>query len=149
MSKHGFTNAVEARQFTLAGNATVTLQSEKTGAHYTYKVRQADKDGEPMAFWFVQLLAGPDNGADYVYLGVIAGKDEVFRLTGKSKMTENSKPVAAFRYFWQHLQAGHIAPHCTVRHEGACGRCGRKLTEPASIDSGLGPHCRSLMGLAA
>ena len=31
----------------------------------------------------------------------------------------------------------------TVRalHSGCCGRCGRKLTVPESIDTGLGPVC--------
>jgi hypothetical protein len=146
---HKFRNANDARQFTLAGNATLTLQSRKTSVHYTYRVRQAEKDGEPQALWFVQLLAGPNNDSDFTYLGVIAGNDETFRLTKKSKMNEDSKPVAAFNYYWKHLAAGHIAPHCTVRHENHCGRCGRKLTVPESIDSGLGPDCRAIMGLAA
>lgn len=28
-----------------------------------------------------------------------------------------------------------------VWHEGRCGRCGRKLTVPSSIETGLGPEC--------
>jgi hypothetical protein len=28
-------------------------------------------------------------------------------------------------------------------HEGRCGKCGRALTVPESIESGLGPVCES------
>ena len=28
---------------------------------------------------------------------------------------------------------------------GACGRCGRPLTVPSSIDRGIGPDCAALM----
>lgn len=30
---------------------------------------------------------------------------------------------------------------CFAGTEGACGRCGRKLTVPGSIASGIGPTC--------
>ena len=33
------------------------------------------------------------------------------------------------------------------RHEGRCGRCGRALTVPESIDTGFGPHCAAEMGV--
>jgi hypothetical protein len=36
-----------------------------------------------------------------------------------------------------------------VWHEGRCGRCGRKLTVPESIESGFGPECASILGLDA
>lgn len=145
-----FINALDVRQYVLAGNATFTIKSEMTGTHYTFRVRQAEDDkGKPTALWFVQMLTGPDNESDYHYMGIFAGKDEDFRLTQKSRYTEESVPVKAMRYFWRHIQKGHLPPHCTVRHEGACGRCGRKLTVPESIDSGLGPDCRRQMGLAA
>jgi hypothetical protein len=30
-------------------------------------------------------------------------------------------------------------------HEGKCGRCGRLLTVPSSIESGIGPECSKIM----
>ena len=33
-----------------------------------------------------------------------------------------------------------------VWHEGICGRCGRKLTVPESVERGLGPECAGLVG---
>ena len=55
-----------ALSFILAGNATFTLRSLRTGARYTYKVREAeDKPG----VFFVKYLIGQDNENDYRYLG--------------------------------------------------------------------------------
>lgn len=67
----------EARPFDpwsylLAGNATITVTSERTGQRYTYKVRQAEgREGEASAPYFVSLLTGPDNDADYRWMGMI------------------------------------------------------------------------------
>jgi hypothetical protein len=36
-----------------------------------------------------------------------------------------------------------------VHHEGRCCRCGRKLTVPESIETGLGPECASRLEAAA
>jgi hypothetical protein len=139
-----FTNATDAKQYTLAGNATVTLSSQRTGARYTFKVSQAkDRDGTLKAFWFVGLLAGADNESDYQYMGVIG--DDGFRLTAKSKYKADSIPVRAFQFFWRFVSAEQMPKDMEIRHAGSCGRCGRKLTVPSSIDSGLGPDCLRLM----
>ena len=67
-------DAAAAMTFILAGNATVTFRSAKTGCRYTYRITKADG--------------------------------------------------------W---------------HEGRCGRCGRKLTVPESIEAGYGPECINLV----
>jgi hypothetical protein len=33
-----------------------------------------------------------------------------------------------------------------IWHEGRCGRCGRRLTVPESIESGYGPECIGKIG---
>lgn len=144
---HHFASAADAKTFLLAGKATVTLQSDVTGVHYTFKVRQATdrQTGELKQTWFVSLLSGPDNVSDYTYMGVI--DDRGFRLTGKSKFAADSKPVRGFAFFLRHIEAGHLPPQMTIRHEGSCGRCGRPLTVPESIDRGIGPDCWEMMGL--
>jgi hypothetical protein len=141
-----FTDPKALHEYALAGHATLTLTSEKTGAWYTYRVSQA-KDratGEPQPRWFVALLTGPENTSDYSYMGML---DEAgFRLTKASKFAPDTKSVQAFAYAWKHVSAGQMPPQVAIRHEGRCGRCGRTLTVPESIDSGLGPECRSKMG---
>jgi hypothetical protein len=68
MRTHHFSTIESARAFALAGNATLTISSLKTGVRFTYKVRQAkdQKTGELTPdMYFVSLLNGPDNENDY------------------------------------------------------------------------------------
>ena len=124
------------RQFMFAGKATLTLKSEASGDHYTLKInKMKDKQG----LFFVSLLSSANQ---YTYLGMIVGTVPMFKLTAKSKMSEDSTPVRAVKYFLNHLvEHNQIAPKLEVRHEGCCGRCGRELTHPDSIDRGIGPEC--------
>lgn len=150
-----FSNANEIETYITAGNATLTFESEKTGAHYTFKVSKADaKPGEKASatpLYFVSLLTGPSNEADYSYLGILAwncdlGRNQ-FRLTTKSRMTADAKPVRAFNWVWNAVAAGRMPVDCAVHHEGHCGRCGRTLTTPESIERGIGPECADKMGM--
>jgi len=131
-----------ALPFALAGNAKFTLRSVKTGTRYTYKVRRAEeKEGQTHPRWFVSLLTGSDNDADFTYMGMI---DEglTFRLTKSSKLAATSTPVAAFDWFFKRLAAKRVTPDgVEVWHAGRCGRCGRTLTVPESIEQGFGPEC--------
>jgi hypothetical protein len=145
MTGHVMTEPAAIRQFTLAGLATLTLKSLRTEKHYTYKVKQAvDREtGEEQALWFVAVLA---NGDEYKYVGII-GSTEKFSLTRNSKFGEEAPSVKAWRYFWSGIQAGALKPELEVRHEGRCGRCGRELTTPESVDTGFGPECADILGI--
>lgn len=136
MERRQFNDGRAAREFILAGNATITLVSGKTGVRFTYKVIKA-KTG---VAWFVSYLMGPDNVGDYTYLGLIQS-DITFRLTKKSAAGESSTVYRAFQYMWQRLLYGAVADDIEIWHEGRCGRCGRKLTVPESIERGIGPEC--------
>lgn len=131
-------------RFVRAGRARVTLTSRRTQARYTYRVA----GGEPgSGLLFVSLLAGPDNETSYQYLGTVF-RDGAFSTTRKSKLRYDSPPARAFEYFARHvLRGAEMPPELEVRHEGRCGRCGRALTVPESIDRGVGPECYAAMGL--
>jgi len=123
------------RRYATAGNARFTLRSEKTGERFTFRVRQ----NEERTCYFVALLTGPDNGADYRYLGFI-NRQGVFIHGGlKSCASTEAPSFKAFAWFWKNLDA--LPGSCSVFHEGRCGRCGRALTVPESVASGLGPQC--------
>lgn len=135
--------AERALTFILAGNAYFTIRSRKTGTRYTYRVNLPKPDPTRRQYanpaYFVSLLAGPDNTGDYVYLGMIA--DNVFKLTRASKMKNDSTPVKAFRWVLERLMRNEFPPDTEIWHEGKCGKCGRMLTVPESIASGIGPVC--------
>jgi hypothetical protein len=147
-SDHRFATLEDARAFALAGNAILTLQSLKTGLHFTYRVRQAkDKQTQQPTpgLYFVSLLANgsPDGENNYRYLGMI--RDGEFRLTRASGAGESAPSVKAFRFFWG---SSELHEALVVRHEGRCGRCARTLTVPESIDRGIGPDCAQQMGVS-
>lgn len=66
----------------------------------------------------------------------------------QTRISADAPSAAGFRAVFERLQAGDptLASKCDIRHEGKCGRCGRALTRPESIDTGLGPECAAKMG---
>lgn len=124
-------------RFLLAGRALVTLRSVKTGKRYTYRVQRPKED----APHFVSVLYGPDNDTDYRYIGTIF-ESKTFRRTDKSKLPETDQRFVAWAWFWRVLwEKPELPDTLEVFHEGRCGRCGRTLTVPSSIETGLGPKC--------
>ena len=146
-----FTTAAAARAFMTAGNSTVTMVSTKTGTRFTYKIR-ANDDGD---VFFVSVLRGADNTADYSYLGRIDQQARFWagRKTPKPGDTGPTAPSSlAFAWAWKAIQpdgASVVPPALEIWHEGRCGRCNRKLTVPSSIASGLGPECAGKEGFTA
>lgn len=126
---------IRAIGFIKAGKSHVTLKSLKTGKHYTYRITKS-KDGN---VWFVGVLYNP-NDSRYQYLGLI-NKENEFKLTYASRLG-NCSSFAAFKWAWNHIVENTVPDSLEIWHEGRCGRCGRRLTDPTSIETGYGPHCR-------
>jgi hypothetical protein len=125
--------------FMLAGNATLTLQNAISGDHRTFRVRRSD-DGKT---WFVSFMSGSDNETGFSYMGIMK-KDfggVSYRLTAKSNYGDDSTVQKTWRWFLAHLSRGNIPANLAVYHAGRCCKCGRKLTVPSSIESGIGPEC--------
>lgn len=146
-------DAETARRFLLGGNATVTVVSKRTGTRFTFKVRECGSPSykENLArgaesVHFVKVLTGPDNEADYGFLGTIFG-GTAYRHGRKSRIAVSAPSAQAFAWFAGELLAGRLPEGVDVYHAGRCGRCGRKLTVPESITTGFGPECAGLLGV--
>ena len=128
----------DIQKFMTAGNALFTLKNAETGNRFTFKIKRAKSDdGKPRDFFFVSLLTGSDNYSNYSYMGII--NKFKFTLTAKSKIGKESISYKAFNWLWNNRNA--IPEKIEIWHEGRCGRCGRRLTVPESIESGFGPEC--------
>lgn len=138
------------RDFITAGNATFTISGREH--RFTFKCRR--KDPEPgsrytQATYFVSLLNGPDNTTDYCYLGILDIVTGYVRLTRGSKLSPSAPSVKAIQWALPRIWAqAPMPPAFEIRHEGRCGRCGRELTVPESVDTGFGPECADLLGKA-
>ena len=101
---------------------------------------------------FVKLLTGSDNTADYSYLGMLNEQTGEVRLTAKSCAGADSWAVRIVRRVLAQMWEGEgmqaiLAAGWDVHHEGRCGRCGRPLTVPESLEVGIGPDCAEQMGI--
>jgi len=131
--------------FIFAGKATFTVRSKETGKHFTYKLVTPKKQDERRPVHFVKLLTGPDNDSSYTFFASIFDK-QVYKHGRKTKITPEAPGVVAFTWLLRNLQKGTVADRVEIFHEGICCRCGRKLTHPESIESGIGPECSNRMG---
>lgn len=125
------------KTFVLAGNATLTIDNGH-GTHYTFKVRKPKKD----APYFVSALTGPDNESHYQYMGILDPNTGQIKPTRKSKIAEDATSFKVARWVMAVLWgSGQVPEPYSLQHDGRCGRCGRKLTHPRSLQTGIGPDC--------
>jgi len=137
------------KQFILAGKAIFTIHNAD-GKHYTYKINsKPDRKDKTKKVYFVSLLTGPDNMSNYTYMGILnANLGEVY-LTHASQYNLESLPFKVVSWGLKviYTESHHSLPlNYGIKHEGRCGRCARRLTTPASIDSGIGPECIKKVG---
>jgi hypothetical protein len=140
------TNASDVKRYVLAGKATITLKSLKTGTRYTYRINQKTNNDGTKTPHFVSVMFGPDNTTDFLYMGSIF-EGSKYRHTKNSKVQENDVRERAFCYVWLRVLDGLLPSDVEVWHSGTCGRCGRKLTVPESIANGIGPECATKEGV--
>ena len=146
-SHAGFTTVADAKDFILGGNAIVTLTSEKTGKHFTFKIKEKKEEGlAGRNLSFVRVLAGPDNTSfdESLHIGFIPSIG--CKLIAGKKGKPDAPSFKALAWVLNHLEAGVFPANCKIQHEGRCSMCSRRLTDPVSIERGVGPECFSKSG---
>ena len=120
--------------FITAGKAVFTV-SNNNGEHYTYKIRKHKTED----MFFASVLTG--NG--YVYMGVFdKHTHKVYQ--GKKGMNPTAKCVRVIEWAMTVISGTVSLPEgYNIQHMNVCGCCSRPLTDPISIETGLGPVCRS------
>lgn len=152
------------KEFVLAGRAVFTIEvpdsfrnsykgrhGVEVKPHYTYRVSFKKATGNfNNDAYFLQLLTGPDNTKSYTYLAMLVKESGAVRITGKSCREEGSVEVALARRALARIWADEVesieAVGFKLHHEGRCGKCGRALTTPESVERGIGPECWGRMG---
>lgn len=145
-----------SKEFVVAGKSTFTLALPEAYAtenglrpHYTFKVRFKEGSNGFSDTFFVSLLTGPDNTNSFTYLGILNPDNGQIRTTAKSCLNGESLQVKlinrALKLVWENNTQPLVEKGFALHHEGKCGRCGRKLTVPLSIETGIGPECASKM----
>jgi len=136
-------NAITNAKFFTGGNALFTV-SNASGKHYTFKIRQPKPkvDNKPMPF-FVSLAGGEGAGhSHFQYMGVLDTQTLDVRLTARSCFDDEEEAYKVVGWAMKRvLNKVALPAGYAVQHNGKCCRCGRKLTDPASINNGYGSEC--------
>jgi hypothetical protein len=137
-----------SKDFFLGGKATFTVENTETKQHRTYKIRKPEPTVRyPNPAWFVKVMTGTDNENHYSYVGMLDVTNGTIKLTKASKFAEGSETLKAARWVTGRIiNQTQIPDQIEIRHAGKCGRCGRTLTTPESLDRGIGPECWHIMG---
>lgn len=125
-------NIEDSKKFLLSGLSTFTFLNTKTGNNFRYKISISD-DGK---LFFVSTLIDEK----YSYLGTI-NKNLKYTYGIKSKISKDQQTSKVFLWVIERIFNNTLPDYIEVWHEGKCGKCGRKLTTPKSIDNGIGPEC--------
>lgn len=155
--------------FALGGDAIFTLENVTNGKRFTYRLTAGDpREGQDPARApiFVKILTGSNNEEDYTLYGMIFRDDRgqpcfnLRRFDGTwgakkfdSPIGETAPSAKGIAWLLERIRENRSAPllfgdldeRFAVYHEGRCCRCGRTLTVPASIESGVGPDCAARM----
>jgi hypothetical protein len=132
MHSNKITDTKQALKFMFAGKSVFTFVNTKTGNRFTYKIKQA-KDSN---LFFVSVLTNPEV---YSYIGTCV--EGSYKHGKKSVISSDSQSVKVFEFMLNRLKTDNLPDFLEVWHEGFCGKCGKRLTVPSSILTGIGPDC--------
>lgn len=127
------------REYIYGGKGIVTLLSP-TGVHHTYMfARPRNQDVFPDDVVFVYAVHDKQK---LFYVGMIeSGR---FRITRNSRFDWHTDIVKGANYIVRMANDPSMNTPMILYHEGMCACCGRQLTNPKSIESGIGPKCRKI-----
>ena len=117
-------------QSILTHNGEITITNPATGGHRTLRIKTAQSGGLK-GKRILSLLIGQDNENDYLGIGFV--NDDNIQIWNKYK---NSQYEKIAKCLLKIEEKGLIAQFSTV-----CRVCNRKLTDPISIKTGIGPTC--------
>lgn len=142
-----------ALQFILAGESEFVLISGKTGVKLRYKLdkkvvtSESYKDQSEFIYW---LNTSEKNGT-MIYAGVLFfdtnSNSFKFGKGARGILQSTDIRVKSLIYVLNNLVNSNFSMNVTIMHVGKCGKCGKKLTDPSSILTGLGPVCAKSAGV--
>ena len=130
--------------FFFGGKAIFTVAGPS--GRFTFRASRPKKGKTPNPPVFIGVLTGPDNTANYTYMGILNVKGEIVQ-TYASKFAKAATQVKVAEWAIRQVIAKKPLPAgYSIHHEGKCCRCGRTLTTPESCAAGIGPECASKVG---
>jgi hypothetical protein len=133
------TQDTRAGRMMSAGRVKVTIKSKLSGQHLTLTFRGWRKVGNS---WekadFAQATNIAVKDAQKQKLGTYYPARGTFYLA-----TENSVLLFALAQAVAFINGAPTHAQAEISEANECGRCGKELTDPISIEIGLGPDCNA------
>lgn len=130
-----------------AGDVRVTVTSKKTGEHITIRFKAfKDTRDTPGKNWTRVPLVE----ATHVFIEVPtpgnswAWADKVGTFYPQSQrffIADNADPARVYAAQMAAQWLNGVKFESRIQEESRCGKCGRALTDPVSIERGIGPEC--------
>ena len=139
-----FTSAQAAQDYIVGGRGILTVRSVRTGVHFTFKIGKPARADGPWVL-FVSVLIGRENYEYLGHVGVAGMAFTSFRRTTRTLATA----ATAVEFLLACLKKNVLHPDMEVSHQGRCGCCGKLITTPSSLASGIGPECLKNLGGSA
>ena len=129
--------------------AYVTLYNKESGNHRTFRFKkQSVDDSFAPDRIILQLLTGSDNENDYQGIGFLNGSSiQVWRKYVGSQNEKTAEILGQVLFGFIGRYPLEVLERFEVITSGNCFKCGKTLTTPDSVESGIGPICKSKLGL--
>lgn len=143
--RHAIPNIADISSYVRGGKGKFTLLSTKTNVHRTYSM-YTPEDQNPLLDrrLYVKFLNGLN---EFEFIGTIweasSSKQLTFTLGRSVRPTLEADCVKGILWLVDKLNWNKELKGIIFFHEGICCRCGRSLTNPESIERGIGPYCAS------
>lgn len=148
MSSEARSSEARSSELRLIPNGCFTILSSKTGKHRTFRIKMANQS---KVRW-VSLLTGQNNTRDYKSFAVVSNDWTRIFVFHKYRATDRTQKPTLYETYACMLECmltgkddGYYEKMgYSISGSRGCARCGRELTQPESIRTGLGPECRRL-----
>lgn len=129
----------KVKDYVLAGKSCVILYNNSTGTSIKFWVIARTNDKGMVTAWWIYT-----NPEKTEYIGFITkGMGLQLRHPDSTMVLSQKAGITAFEWFWPRLIRNQLPDTISVLHNGYCGRCGRPLTDPQSLITGIGPVCEN------
>ena len=136
-------NPLALPKLALAGRAVLTFRNLQAGTHMTLKIKRARDKQDPArkspVFWVSASLLG-DGAQSYEFVGTLFA--DTMRVKLGRGVSNESRLGRVMAFLVSSLRnPASLNGRVGLFHEGRCMSCGRELTHPESITTGIGPEC--------
>lgn len=140
--RHTILKISDIAAYVKGGHGKFTMESQISKRHITYSVHRPEAVNDPnnIPLWISHL----SNDGEFYFIGTVWSKEMKFVLGKKATITENADSVKGIKWLLGFINRKMELPETMAFwHEGVCCVCGRELTNPESIERGIGPICFS------